>query len=467
MTQPPRSLLPCAAILSALLLLGAAACGGVEEPARADTTDAAAATAVVSVVDLGTLPGGTRSTATAINNLGQIAGTAVDATATQQIVVWRGGVISPIAAVAGAMPPSAINDLGEVVSYTSSNDGIYWDPSGAASLLPPIPGGIYSPARGINNAGLIPGSSFLPLGLQGEGHAGLWNRTTFLRDLGQMNVVPSWAQPTAEARGVNDLGEVVGIASAADGLGRRHFLWRNGTFTDLGPAGGFEPDRRMLINNCGLIAGNESDGVQAFPWAWQSGVRTPLPGLAGQVPAYGYHVHGINNAGDLVGSRLSVSLPGTFGNFPIAVLWRAGQAIDLGVFPGGAYSSASDINDSGEIVGSGSLLPTGTVEHALLWNAGIAGGLTTPTVTLAATTSTSIRTNRSVSFRGTFADPDCGPWKYTFDWGNGTTSGTAASPGAITGSRTYPRSGKYRVVLKVTDANGASGVSTSIQVSVR
>jgi outer membrane protein assembly factor BamB len=96
-------------------------------------------------------------------------------------------------------------------------------------------------------------------------------------------------------------------------------------------------------------------------------------------------------------------------------------------------------------------------------------GNTTPSVTLAATSPTKIRTGGSVTMQGVFADPDQGdgPWSFTFRWGNGQTSGSAAAPGTITQTRTYSKAGTFNVRLSVTDASGAKGTSNSVTVTVK
>lgn len=94
---------------------------------------------------------------------------------------------------------------------------------------------------------------------------------------------------------------------------------------------------------------------------------------------------------------------------------------------------------------------------------------TAPTVSLTATTATSIKVRRSVQMRATFADLDVGdgPWKYTWRWGNGTTSGTWTTPGSYSATRTYNTRGTYRVSVVVTDARGASTTSNEVVVTVR
>ncbi|HEX4931550.1 MAG TPA: PKD domain-containing protein, partial [Gemmatimonadaceae bacterium] len=76
---------------------------------------------------------------------------------------------------------------------------------------------------------------------------------------------------------------------------------------------------------------------------------------------------------------------------------------------------------------------------------------------------------RSVQMRATFADPDVGdgPWTYSWDWGNGTTTGSWAAPGAYTASRTYNTRGTYRVRVTVTDARKAFATSNEVVVTVR
>jgi len=64
-----------------------------------------------------------------------------------------------------------------------------------------------------------------------------------------------------------------------------------------------------------------------------------------------------------------------------------------------------------------------------------------------------------------FTDPDNGPWSYTIDWGDGSSStGTATSQGTITGGHTYvvflPRNFTIRVT--VTDSMGAAGSATKV-----
>ena len=95
------------------------------------------------------------------------------------------------------------------------------------------------------------------------------------------------------------------------------------------------------------------------------------------------------------------------------------------------------------------------------------GTNTAPTVTFAATTPTTIPVGGSVTFRGTFTDPNASdsPWTLRWMFGNGPVTTTAAAPGTYTRKRTYGTAGTYYARLRVTDARGA--VTTSSPITVR
>jgi hypothetical protein len=64
-----------------------------------------------------------------------------------------------------------------------------------------------------------------------------------------------------------------------------------------------------------------------------------------------------------------------------------------------------------------------------------------------------------------FTDPDNGPWNYTIDWGDGsTTSGSKTSAGSFSNGHTYvivlPRS--FTIRITVTDSMGASHTDTKV-----
>jgi probable HAF family extracellular repeat protein len=78
----------------------------------------------------------------------------------------------------------------------------------------------------------------------------------------------------------------------------------------------------------------------------------------------GSYAYGINNAGQIVG--VSAVTGGTTSH---AALWQNGTMTDLGTLPGTNESSASAINQAGEIVGYSEVF-SGIDPHAALWRNG-------------------------------------------------------------------------------------------------
>jgi probable HAF family extracellular repeat protein len=195
----------------------------------------------------------------------------------------------------------------------------------------------YTHANDINAAGQVVGWS--------NSHAFLWQNGV-MTDLGTLGGSYGYAYA------INDLGQIVGKASTADGIDHAFLLtpedtdgngtpdrWfrdsngdgRNDLMLDLGP-GNVAND----VNNVGQVVGNLGAG-NAF--RWDSGVMTDLGTLGGSTTATA-----INDAGQVTGS--SYRSTGERAGF----LWQDDVMHDLGAPPGG-FDGASDINQSGQIVG--------------------------------------------------------------------------------------------------------------------
>ncbi len=63
-----------------------------------------------------------------------------------------------------------------------------------------------------------------------------------------------------------------------------------------------------------------------------------------------------------------------------------------------------------------------------------------------------------------FSDPDDdGPWSYTIDWGDqSSSSGRTSSQGSLTGTHDYLVPGTYQITVTVTDNQGASGSGSKV-----
>ncbi|HEU4388671.1 MAG TPA: hypothetical protein VFV34_12795, partial [Blastocatellia bacterium] len=352
----------------------------------------------ITLTDLGTLPGGTGSLALAINNPGEIAGLATDSTFALQRPIWdatTGAIIGNAENwdPASTAIPEHRNDnremVGtEVIRSGTLTEGVYWNPAGGAFGLPSLPGvdplfgRVHVTAHGINNLGQMvggahDGTSANPM------HAVLWqNKDTLAQDLGFLG---KGAQVDySEAYGINDLTHVVGngvVGSAVQG-----FLWRNGHMIQLGGLNG--QAEAYAINNNGLIAGLSN--LHTVIWRYDITNSSSIPVIQ-QLPIptgfFSATPTAVSDSGDVVGYAGSPNIDSH------AILWRNGQAIDLGIWPGGHFSVAAGVNNSGQIVGTGTIAAD-NLDHALMWTVTAAGGGGTanspPSATLRATSSTTI-----------------------------------------------------------------------------
>jgi len=189
-------------------------------------------------------------------------------------------------------------------------------------------------ALGLNQVGDVTGYEWANGGVS---HAFLWHNGV-MSDLGTLGGNYSYAYA------VNDAGQVVGVSDSTEtdvnGNQLQHaFLWQNGGMTDLGTLGG-TTSRAYAINASGQIVGDSTttDDAEQHAFLWQSGTMLDLGTLPG---GYYSSASGINNSGQIVGTADS----------GIPFIWQAGSmtALDLG---GNDYGSASAINDAGQIVGS-------------------------------------------------------------------------------------------------------------------
>jgi probable HAF family extracellular repeat protein len=273
--------------------------------------------------DLGTLPGGTFSSATAINDLGQVAGAGDLPTAycdgfyiTQTVAfLWTrshgmqslGSVeVAGIPACVFSSYASDINVLGQVAgtqgkSSTTYVDAFLWTKAGGMTL---VPGGVYNNAAyGINSLGQIVGKTgyFLGLGPQpdvdaAEAYATLFYKGEFT-ELGERCSI---------AVDINDFGQVVGWlqtgpTNCSEGVTPHAFLWtESGGIQDLGTLPGATTSVAYKINFFGQVIGS-SDGLP-FIWTQRAGMQDLNTLIAGNSGWVLNIATGINIWGQIVGS---------------------------------------------------------------------------------------------------------------------------------------------------------------------
>ena len=259
-----------------------------------------------------------------------------------------------------------INNRAQVVGYgpgvgcagcATSVHAVLWEPDGTRMLLPHLaPTAMHGAANGseaqaINDRGEIVGWSFG--GMSGRGG---WQRATLWRDGRVIELAPTVAGSSA-AYGLNDLGDVVGWMQTDSPTGpsvQRAFLW-SGTMRDLGSLAG--PGGRSIaqeINDRRQVVGSSATadgGTHAF--LWQDNKLTDLGTLDGDTDSEAF---AINKHGHVVGRSFS-RLCGPC--VPRAALWIDGEATDLNsLLPannGWVLNAAIDIDDSGRIIGRGTL----------------------------------------------------------------------------------------------------------------
>jgi probable HAF family extracellular repeat protein len=306
---PARFLLACVLPLLFPWRLTAAS-----RPAAFGTEMGASRLSVYQVTDLGELTSGDL----ALNDSGQVAGTASDPSSQTHALLWSGGQSISL----GALPKHH------------------------ASL-----------AYGLNRLGEVAAASY---NLPGRGRAFLWDGSRH-----RLGSLPGY--PYSEARAVNDSGQAAGIAETG-GHDRwraqiaHAFFWQSGQMTDLGTLGGAYSSAYGL-NNSGVVVGKADTAVfgQTHAFTWADGAMQDL-GTLGGANSLAYH---INNGGTVVGYSETGD-----GETRHAFLSTDGQMRDLGALPSLTNTIAYDVNSLGDAVGAAAPAPDAPATRALLWHNG-------------------------------------------------------------------------------------------------
>jgi probable HAF family extracellular repeat protein len=208
--------------------------------------------------DLGTFRGSKYSNAFAINNKGQIVGSAmVGNYEGASAALWQNGSIRNLGRLSGGRYSIAlsINRKGQVVGY--GHNGEYW------------------------------GNFAIPRAI-------LWDDKNGMREIGTLGGGAHYDDSFAHA--INDKGQIVGVSNW------RAFLWQNGKMQDLGTLPGHKRSRANAINNKGQVVGIVTDPGHEGVFLWQNSkmydLNKLIPAESGWVLSGAY---GINDAGQIVG----------------------------------------------------------------------------------------------------------------------------------------------------------------------
>lgn len=313
-----------------------------------------------AIRDLGTLPDGANSMATAISDRGQVVGWSTDASGARHAFLWEDGVVADLGHLGGGLSEATdINAVGQVVGWSTNASGksraFLWQ-DGVMSDLGDL-GGEESRALDVNAAGKVVGWS---TNASGGMRPFLWERGV-MTDLGIPDATAEYPRHWAAA--INEEGQVVVVSDGGRQddiccIAARTFLWEAGVYTDVRPRDDPQ-DFGEDINNDGQVAG-WSGGFSRFTgaWVWQGGVTAFLPSLGG----FEGQAHGINEAGHVVGEDTTDGSPFRVRH---GVLWMDGVLTDLGALVEGGHSWAFDIDNTGRIIGLATTAD-GSV-HAVLW----------------------------------------------------------------------------------------------------
>lgn len=224
-------------------------------------------------------------------------------------------------------------------------------------------GGNSSTGYAINDFGQVVGES--KKSVYGSDYAFLWSDATGMQNLGTLG------GESSVAYGINNLGQVVGSAETKEGESHAFFYSGNGTLQDLTTLEGSSSARD--INDSGQIVGyTQFQPAQNHPFLYSgSGGLQDLGTLGGKEGI----AFAINNLGQVVGKA---DTGATFEpndpkecpcNVSHAFLYSGGTLQDLGTL-GGPNSEATDINDFGQIVGNAGYIKGSTVTVPFLYSDG-------------------------------------------------------------------------------------------------
>jgi uncharacterized repeat protein (TIGR01451 family) len=299
----------------------------------------AQASVAYTVTDLGTLGEGT--VAYAINEAGQVAGVSQPDVFTEHGFRWTDGVMTGIHPFGGKRAYAFdLSDAGMVVGSANTSTGLlhamYWlgqDPHDMGTL-----GGDDSEARAVGELRRTVGWSEVTPGSNVR-EAFLW-----AGDMIGLGTLSEGGDSIAED--INAQNVVVGRAEVAPNVWHA-FVHQGLVMADLGtPSPNFAQSVANGINNDGVIVGQtQVVGGGLHPFVWTNGDWDVLTEIAGTAQA-------VNDHGTVVGESFTPAGEAGF-VYQDGVLTNLNAVIPAG--SGWMIGPAYDINEAGQIVGSGFL----------------------------------------------------------------------------------------------------------------
>ena len=304
---------------------------------------------------------------------------------------------------------TGLNNYGLVTGVDTASNGnqhaVAWYWGTLTDISRPGLGGVNSAAGGVNKFGQIIGvaetSATDPKNENFCGFGTSRQCVAFLWDFGTMTALPSLGGTNSTFGGINDLGEIAGIAenahhdtrcptkAAVNGTGPLYYdfeavVWgpSPGQVRELPPLPGDTVGMAFAVNDAGEVAGASGSclntvlpGFASAPNAvvWEKdGTVHRLPNLGGSAPdttilGAGNVAEAINNRGIVAGQATLVDNTTWH-----PVLWQDGVISDLGVLPGDLVGAALNLNNRGEVVGASVSAPgpSSGNPRAFVWRQG-------------------------------------------------------------------------------------------------
>ena len=305
-----------------------------------------------TLTDLGTL-GGHRSMALGINRSGQVVGSAETADGRTHAFLYLKSALIDLGTFGGDESHAyRISDAGLIVGRASTTDGEFQpfvtSASGEPFDLSQLDArlkGVFSTAVDINSAGYVVGYR------QTDGDHMATRRRAFIYRNFQVVDFGAFGGEDGVVAAINEAGQMVGYFGTephADYADHRGFLKDDTGLTDLGALGGKMTTPTDLNDSRQVVGYAQVSSGENHAFLYQAGSLTDLGTLPGGTQSYAY---AINNLGQAVGASDSSA------GAQRAVLFERGVLRDLnGLIPASAgwlLTEARDINDSGQIVGTG------------------------------------------------------------------------------------------------------------------
>jgi probable HAF family extracellular repeat protein len=298
---------------------------------------ASPASAAIVTDDMGTTPGDTFSQATSVRDDGVAVGYSTRPGGGDHALLWdASGVVTELETPGRRSEAHDINDAGVVVGEAESADHevaypVRWEVTGAMTRLP---GDSTGSARGVNDTGVIVGSTgyYVQSPVRWESASTQPTRLATLPG----------GRDDGVAYDVNNDGTVVGYSQGSGAI-RHAVVWdAAGVVRALDTPPGHRDCFALKINDSGLIVGYCTIG------SGSAAVRWDVTGAAAVLPAFGTPeagATGVSDAGLIVGYALDVD------GRTRAVRWGAYGTVTRLATLGGLHGVAMDIDNTGTIVG--------------------------------------------------------------------------------------------------------------------